>query len=64
LGKGKDLGPDCGNPADPEPNNSGQRMVFNGLGLVLIQVGKIPGKITLTASCESIKDVLIEITTK
>jgi hypothetical protein len=50
LSNGKLPGFDNGNPADPQPYNSGQRKVFNGLGLALIQAVKIPGKITLTAS--------------
>ena len=64
TGAGKLLGLDNGNPADHEPYNSGQRKVFNGLGLALIQAGKIPGKITLTASSEGMKDVSVEILTE
>ena len=60
-GNGKLIGLDNGNPADHEPYNSGKRTVFNGLGLAIIQAGKVPGKITLTASSEGMKDVLLEI---
>ncbi|MBG0858005.1 MAG: DUF4982 domain-containing protein [Bacteroidales bacterium] len=62
TGTGKLLGLDNGNPADQEPYNSGQRKAFNGLGLAVIQSGKIPGKITLTASSEGMKDITVEIT--
>jgi beta-galactosidase len=62
TGSGKLLGLDNGNPADHEPYNSGQRKVFNGLGLVIIQAGKFPGKVTLTASSDGMKDISIEIT--
>jgi len=61
MGNGKLLGLDNGNPAGHEPHNSGQRKVFSGLGLALIQAGKIPGEITLTASSEGMKDVSVEI---
>ena len=61
TGSGKLLGLDNGNPADHEPYNSGKRKVFNGLGLAIIQAGKIPGKVTLTALSEGMKDVSIDI---
>ncbi|OFY68254.1 MAG: hypothetical protein A2V64_11960 [Bacteroidetes bacterium RBG_13_43_22] len=61
-GNGKLIGLDNGNPYDHEPYNSGKRKVFNGLGLAIIQAGKIPGEITLTASSEGMKDVSVEIT--
>ena len=61
-GAGKLLGLDNGDPADHEPYNTGQRKVFNGLGLALIQAGRLPGKIFLTASSEGMKDTSIEIT--
>ena len=61
TGNGKILGLDNGNPADPEPYNSGSKKVFNGLGLAVIQSGKIPGKAILKASSEGLKDTLIEI---
>lgn len=60
-GGGKLIGLENGNPADHEPYQSGKRKVFNGLGLAIIQAGKVPGKITLTASSEGMKDVSVEI---
>ena len=47
---------------DHEPYKSDKRKVFNGLGLAIIQAGKTPGKITLNASSEGMKDETIEIT--
>jgi beta-galactosidase len=61
-GNGKLIGLDNGNPSDHEPYNSGKRKVFNGLGLAIIQAGKVPGKVILTASSEGMKDVSFEIT--
>ena len=61
AGPAKLLGLENGNPTDPEPYKSGKRKLFNGLGLAIIQAGKIPGKVTLTASSEGMKDVSIEI---
>ncbi len=61
LGNGKLIGLENGNSTDHEPYKSGKRKVFNGLGLAIIQAGKIPGKITLTASSEGMKDVSVEI---
>jgi beta-galactosidase len=61
-GGGKLIGLDNGNPSDHEPYNSGKRKVFNGLGLAIIQAGKTPGKVILTASSEGLKDVSLEIT--
>lgn len=60
-GNGKLIGLDNGNPADHEPYKSDKRKVFNGLGLAIIQSGKVPGNITLTASSEGMKDVSVEI---
>jgi beta-galactosidase len=60
-GNGKLLGLENGNPADREPYKSDKRKVFNGLGLAIIQAGKIPGKIILTASSEGMKDKSVEI---
>jgi beta-galactosidase len=60
-GSGKLIGLENGNPSDHEPYNSGKRKVFNGLGLAIIQAGKVPGKITLTASSEGMKDITIEL---
>jgi beta-galactosidase len=60
-GNGKLIGLDNGNPADHEPYKSDKRKVFNGLGLAIIQAGKVPGKITLTASSEGMKDESVEI---
>jgi beta-galactosidase len=62
TGSGKLPGLDNGNPSDHEPYKSGQRKVFNGLGLAIIQAGKIPGEITLTASSDGMEDVSVEIT--
>lgn len=61
LGNGKLIGLENGNSTDHEPYKSDKRKVFNGLGLAIIQAGKIPGKITLTASSEGMKDVSVEI---
>ena len=54
-------GTSCTNPADHEPYNSGKRKVFNGLGLAIIQAGKVPGKVTLTASTVGMGDAEIDI---
>jgi beta-galactosidase len=60
-GAGKLIGLENGNSSDHEPYKSDKRKVFNGLGLAIIQAGKIPGKITLTASSEGMKDATVEI---
>ena len=60
-GNGKLLGLENGDPSDHEPYNSDQRKVFNGLGLAIIQAGKTPGKITLTASGEGPDGISVEI---
>lgn len=60
-GNGKLIGLDNGNPADHEPYKSNKRKVFNGMGLAVIQAGKTPGKVTLTASAEGLADVSVEI---
>jgi beta-galactosidase len=60
-GSGKLLGLENGDPSDHEPYKSGKRKAFNGLELAIIQAGKVPGKITLTASSEGMKDVSVEI---
>lgn len=60
-GNGKLIGLENGDPSDHEPYNSGQRKVFNGLGLAIIQAGKTPGKITLTASGEGLDGISVEI---
>lgn len=60
-GNGKLIGLDNGNPADHEPYKSNKRKVFNGMGLAVIQAGKTPGKVTLTASAEGLADVTVEI---
>jgi len=60
-GSGILLGLDNGNPSDHEPYNSGQRKVFNGMGIALIQAGENMGSVKLTASSEGMKDVTIEV---
>jgi beta-galactosidase len=64
TGAGKLLGLENGNPYDHEPYKSGNRKVFNGMGLAIVQSGKVPGKIILTASSEGMKDVSVEINVK
>jgi beta-galactosidase len=61
TGNGKLIGLDNGNPADHEPYKSNKRKVFNGMGLAIIQAGKIPGKVTITASAEGLVDASVEI---
>ncbi|MBN2632986.1 MAG: DUF4982 domain-containing protein [Bacteroidales bacterium] len=61
TGSGKLLGLDNGNPSDHEPYNSGQRKVFNGMGIALIQAGENMGSVKLTASSGGLKDVTIEV---
>ena len=61
-GNGRLLGLDNGDPADHEPYQSGKRKVFNGLGLAIVQAGKIPGIITLTASSDGMKATSVAIT--
>lgn len=60
-GNGRIIGLDNGDPRDHELYRSGKRKVFNGLGLAIIQAGKTPGKIILTASSDGMKDVSAEI---
>ena len=62
TGAGKLIGLENGNSVDAEPYKSDKRKVFNGLGLAIIQSGKTPGKITVTASAEGIADAAVEIT--
>jgi len=61
-GNGRLLGLDNGDPSDHEPYQSGKRKVFNGLGLAIVQAGKIPGIITLTASSDGMKATSVAIT--
>lgn len=60
-GAAKLIGLENGDPADHESYKSNKRKVFSGMGLAIIQAGKIPGKVTLTASSEGLKDVTAEI---
>lgn len=60
-GNGRLLGLDNGNPTDLEPYNSGKRNVFNGLGIAIIEAGKTPGSVRLTASSEGMRDTTVEI---
>ncbi|MCJ7446967.1 MAG: DUF4982 domain-containing protein [Bacteroidales bacterium] len=61
TGSGRLIGLDNGNPTDHEPYKSDKRKVFNGLGLAIVQAGKTPGKITLTASSEGLEVLTVEI---
>ncbi|MBW6501509.1 MAG: DUF4982 domain-containing protein [Bacteroidales bacterium] len=61
MGSGRLAGLENGNPSDHEPYPSEKRKVYNGLGLAILQAGKTPGKITLTASSEGVSSVLVEI---
>jgi beta-galactosidase len=60
-GSGKLIGLENGNSADHENYKSNKRSVFNGLGLAIVQAGNNPGKITLIASSEGMKDATVEI---
>jgi beta-galactosidase len=60
-GSGELLGLDNGDPRDHELYRSGKRKVFNGLGLAIVQAGKTPGKITLTALSDGMEDVTVDI---
>jgi beta-galactosidase len=61
VGSGKLIGLENGNSSDHEPYKSNQRSVFNGLGLAIVQAGKTPGKITVTASSDGMKDTFVEV---
>jgi beta-galactosidase len=63
-GSGKLIGLENGNSSDHEPYKSSQRSVFNGLGLAIVQAGKAPGKIILTASSDGMQDAVAEIVVK
>ena len=60
-GSGRLLGLENGNPVDHEPYKSDIRKVFNGLGMAIVQAGKTPGKITITASSEGMKETSLDI---
>lgn len=61
TGEGKIAGVDNGNPRDHSPYKSDHRKTFNGLCLAVIQSSDTPGKITLTAKSDSLKEASIEI---
>ena len=62
-GPGKIIGTGNGNPSSHEPDQSNQRMAFNGYCLVLVQSDKQAGEIRLKAASEALKgdEVVIKV---
>ncbi|ESQ77445.1 beta-galactosidase GalA [Asticcacaulis sp. AC402] len=55
AGSGSVIGVGNGNPNSHEPDKASQRKAFNGLCSAIVQVGKSPGSITVTASAEGLR---------
>jgi beta-galactosidase len=63
-GAGRLLGLGNGNPKDHQCDKEDNRRVFNGLCLALVQAGKEPGVLTLTATSEGLQPASIKILVK
>lgn len=55
------LGVGNGDPSCHEPDKASQRSTFGGKCLVILQTERYPGRITLRASAENMKDSIIEL---
>lgn len=63
-GPGKIIAVDNGNMSSPEAFKADHRKAFGGLALALVQAGKEPGKVKVTAKTEGLKEASIEIELK
>ncbi|MFH0796453.1 MAG: glycoside hydrolase family 2 TIM barrel-domain containing protein [Candidatus Omnitrophota bacterium] len=60
-GSGRLLGLGNGDPKDHQGDKEDNRRVFNGLCLALVQAGKEPGALTLTAEAEGLQSAKIKL---
>jgi beta-galactosidase len=62
TGVGTIAGVGNGNPSDHDPDQSNNRLVFNGKALVLVGGGERPGAITLTATSDGLSPASVTFT--
>ena len=56
-------GVDNGDPINHEPFKADQHTVFHGLGLVVVQSGRSPGKIVLRAEADGLEAAEVSLET-
>jgi beta-galactosidase len=61
-GAGKIIGVGNGDPSSHEADEAGERHVFKGLAQVIVEAGRQPGKIELSASSKGLKSATVKIT--
>jgi beta-galactosidase len=59
-GPAKIIGNDNGDPASHDSYQANTRPVFNGMGLLTLQAGKMPGHVVVTAKGDGLKDASVE----
>jgi beta-galactosidase len=60
-GPAKIIGVDNGDPASHDSYQANTRAAFNCLALAILQAGKTPGHVTLTAKADGLKTALVEL---
>ena len=60
-GPAKIIGMDNGDPASHASYQAGTRPAFNGMALVTLQAGKMPGHVTLAAQADGLKNASVEL---
>jgi beta-galactosidase len=60
-GPAKIIGYDNGDSTSHDSYQSRTRPVFNGMAMVTLQAGKMPGHVTVTANADGLKDASVEL---
>jgi len=60
-GPAKIIGVDNGDPVSHDSYQATTHPVFNGMALVIMQAGKTPGHVTLTAKSDGLKEASVEL---
>jgi beta-galactosidase len=61
AGPGKIIGVGNGDPSSHEPDKASERKVFCGFAQVIVQAGKQPGQVELTATSTQLKSANLKI---
>jgi len=59
-GPARIIGVDNGDPSSHESYQGNARLAFNGRALAIVQAGKTPGHVTVTAKAEGLRDASVE----
>ncbi len=60
-GPARIIGVDNGDPTSHDSYQANSRPVFNGMALVILQAGRTPGRVTVTARADGLRDAAVQL---